>query len=61
MIRSPSNYDPVDDAARLEGRFNYVLDGMVTEGWLPASERAGMQVPPLADDQEAQGRHRTTT
>ena len=55
VIRSPSNYDPVADAARLEGRFNYVLDGMVTEGWLPASERAGMQVPPLAETKKPKG------
>jgi membrane peptidoglycan carboxypeptidase len=55
VIRSPANYDPEEDAERLEGRFNYVLDGMVAKGWLPAGERAGMQVPELADPRKARG------
>jgi membrane peptidoglycan carboxypeptidase len=55
VIRSPANYDPDEDAAALEGRFNYVLDGMVTKGWLDPSERAGMQVPKTADPKKAKG------
>ena len=55
VIRSPANYDPEDDADRLESRFNYVLDGMVAKGWLPEAERAGLQVPPLADPRKAKG------
>ena len=45
VIRSPAGYDPDKHADRLEGRFNYVLDGMVSEGWLSAADRAGLQVP----------------
>jgi membrane peptidoglycan carboxypeptidase len=55
VIRSPANYDPVDDAARLRGRFNYVLDGMVTKHWLAAGERESMQVPPLAEAKKPRG------
>ena len=55
VIRSPANYDPEEDADRLESRFNYVLDGMVAKGWLPEAERAGLQVPPLADPRKAKG------
>jgi membrane peptidoglycan carboxypeptidase len=55
VIRSPANYDPVDDAGRLQGRFNYVLDGMVTKGWLEPGERAGLQVPKLADPAKPKG------
>jgi membrane peptidoglycan carboxypeptidase len=53
VIRAPSAYDPEEDAERLEGRFNYVLDGMVSKGWLSQSERAGMEVPPLAEEKKA--------
>ncbi len=43
IINAPSLYDPANGAdakQRLENRFAYVLDGMVDEGWLTASERA---------------------
>jgi membrane peptidoglycan carboxypeptidase len=43
VINAPSLYDPANGEraqANLEKRFNYVLDGMVDEGWLTAAERA---------------------
>jgi membrane peptidoglycan carboxypeptidase len=55
VIRSPANYDPDDDAEALENRFNYVLDGMVAKNWLPAGDRAGMQVPKTADAKKPKG------
>ncbi len=55
VIRSPANYDPEDDAEALENRFNYVLDGMVAKNWLPAGDRAGMQVPKTADAKKPKG------
>ena len=55
VIRSPANYDPDDDPEALENRFNYVLDGMVAKNWLPAGERAGMQVPKTADPKKPKG------
>ncbi|MEJ2886556.1 transglycosylase domain-containing protein [Actinomycetospora aeridis] len=45
VIQAPSKWDPAqnpDDAAR---RWNYVMDGMVAQGWLPAPERASAQFP----------------
>ena len=44
-IRSPSFYDPAVDKVASEGRWNYVLDGMVQIGSLKQSERASMQYP----------------
>ncbi|HSK57449.1 MAG TPA: transglycosylase domain-containing protein, partial [Actinomycetospora sp.] len=45
VIQSPSRWDPAenpDDALR---RWNYVMDGMVAQGWLPAPERAAATFP----------------
>ncbi|WP_133251907.1 transglycosylase domain-containing protein [Actinomycetospora cinnamomea] len=45
VIQAPSRWDPAenpDDALR---RWNYVMDGMVAQGWLPASERAAATFP----------------
>ncbi|MFE9772721.1 transglycosylase domain-containing protein [Streptomyces sp. NPDC005931] len=49
LLQAPSQYDwavASDQGKRLvEQRWNYVLDNMVEEGWLDASERAGMTFP----------------
>ncbi len=45
VIRGPALYDPVTQKARAEQRFAYVLDGMVSQGWLSASERATITFP----------------
>ncbi|WP_345573353.1 transglycosylase domain-containing protein [Streptomyces prasinosporus] len=48
LVNAPSQYDVVahpENRAAVEDRWNYVLDGMVEEGWLDASERAGMRFP----------------
>ncbi len=55
VIRSPANYDPEENADRLTGRFDYVLDGMVTKGWLEQSRRSGMSLPELAEGKKARG------
>jgi membrane peptidoglycan carboxypeptidase len=55
VIRSPAGYDPERHPDRLEARFNYVLDGMVSKGWLPAGKRAGLEVPPLAEGKKPKG------
>ncbi|HVQ87899.1 MAG TPA: transglycosylase domain-containing protein [Actinomycetes bacterium] len=55
VIRSPSAYDPAEgkDAKQaLENRFNYVIDGMVEQGWLDASEAADMKVPHVPKPQQ---------
>jgi len=48
VIRGPEFYDPALGAkqtANATTRVNYVLDGMVTEGWLSAAERAKTTFP----------------
>lgn len=48
LLNAPSSYDVVthpENRARAEARWNYVLDGMVKERWLSATERAGLRFP----------------
>ncbi|MGW1891648.1 transglycosylase domain-containing protein [Streptomyces sp. NPDC002004] len=48
LLNAPSAYDVVahpDNADRAVARWNYVLDGMVKQGWLSPAERAGMKFP----------------
>ena len=53
LLQAPSQYDvknttPANRSAAV-ARWNYVLDGMVTEGWLNRAERTGMTFPqPIA-------------
>lgn len=44
-IQQPSNLDPEKNPKGAQERWNYVLDGMVSGGNLPAAERTGMQYP----------------
>ncbi|HVE74696.1 MAG TPA: transglycosylase domain-containing protein, partial [Mycobacteriales bacterium] len=44
-VRSPAAYDPSRHPERAKGRWDYVLDGMVKQGWLSPSERASMVYP----------------
>ncbi|MEV0489621.1 transglycosylase domain-containing protein [Streptomyces atratus] len=48
LLNAPSAYDVVvhpENKAAAVARWNYVLDGMVKENWLSASERATMRFP----------------
>ncbi|WP_298560152.1 transglycosylase domain-containing protein [Streptomyces luteogriseus] len=48
LVNAPSQYDVVahpENRKAAESRWNYVLDGMVTKGWLDESKRAGMKFP----------------
>ncbi|MGW0146990.1 transglycosylase domain-containing protein [Streptomyces sp. NPDC003333] len=48
LVNAPSEYDVVahpENKAGAVARWNYVLDGMVTKGWLKPSERAGLKFP----------------
>lgn len=48
LVNAPSEYDVVahpENKAAAVARWNYVLDGMVTKGWLGQSERTGMKFP----------------
>ncbi|MEO8328858.1 MAG: transglycosylase domain-containing protein, partial [Candidatus Nanopelagicales bacterium] len=56
VIRSPSSYDPAegrDEKAALEARvLNYVIPGMVEQGWLDATEAAAVTMPKVPKPQE---------
>ncbi|WP_055601656.1 transglycosylase domain-containing protein [Streptomyces aureus] len=49
LLQAPNQYDWTSASATgrklVEERWNYVLDNMVGEGWLPESERAAMKFP----------------
>jgi membrane peptidoglycan carboxypeptidase len=45
LIQSPSRWDPAKNPAKSAERWNFVLDGMVSQGWLGAGERQSMQFP----------------
>ncbi|MFD3332614.1 transglycosylase domain-containing protein [Streptomyces sp. NPDC058700] len=49
LLQAPNQYDWTSASATgrklVEERWNYVLDNMVGEGWLPADERAAMKFP----------------
>ncbi|MGW1723154.1 transglycosylase domain-containing protein [Streptomyces sp. NPDC002306] len=48
LLNAPSEYDVIahpENKAAAEARWNYVLDGMVTKGWISAGDRAGMKFP----------------
>ncbi|WP_434027927.1 transglycosylase domain-containing protein [Streptomyces graminofaciens] len=48
LLNAPSMYDVVahpENKSAAVARWNYVLDGMVKEGWLKQSERTGMKFP----------------
>ena len=46
LIQSPSRWDPAVRPERAVERWNFVLDGMVAQGWLSPGDRAAAQFPP---------------
>lgn len=47
IIKSPSGLAPENDLAALQGRWDYVLDGMVEQGWITAKERRNAEFPKI--------------
>ena len=47
-IRSPSAYDPETNPALAKERWTFVLDGMVTQNWISAGDRAKLTYPTVA-------------
>lgn len=45
-IQQPSGLDPEFNPSGAQSRWNYVLDGMVSQGQLDSTQRAAMQYPP---------------
>ncbi|GAB3595621.1 hypothetical protein GCM10027446_21210 [Angustibacter peucedani] len=48
VIRSPGLYDPVTHKDNAQARMDYVLDGMVREGWITQAERDKVRYPKIA-------------
>ncbi|MGW0944335.1 transglycosylase domain-containing protein [Streptomyces sp. NPDC002623] len=52
LVNAPSEYDIIahpENKAAAEARWNYVLDGMVTKGWLSQAKRTGMAFPAVKE------------
>ncbi|WP_313279511.1 transglycosylase domain-containing protein [Timonella senegalensis] len=45
VIPSPTNWDPQNNPEKAESRWNYVLDGMVSLGFITQADRANMEFP----------------
>lgn len=45
LIQSPSRWDPANNPTEAVARWNYVLDGMVSQHWLTPAERAAARFP----------------
>ncbi|MBV8992427.1 MAG: penicillin-binding protein, partial [Pseudonocardiales bacterium] len=45
LIQSPSHLDPAADLAAAQARWNFVLNGMVEQGWLSPAERSAQLYP----------------
>jgi membrane peptidoglycan carboxypeptidase len=45
IIRSPGGYSPDTNLDKLKGRWGYVLDGMVQQGWITPAQRAAAVFP----------------
>ncbi len=44
-VQAPSLYDPQKHPAAARQRWQYVIDGMVTQGWLSAADAAALRFP----------------
>lgn len=51
-IQAPSKWDPAKNLPQAQARWNFVLDGMVAEGWLPKAERDAAQYPATVPPQQ---------
>ncbi|MGH3881974.1 MAG: transglycosylase domain-containing protein [Pseudonocardiaceae bacterium] len=54
-IRSPSRLDPAKNLEESEIRWNFVMDGMVAQGWLSQAERAATGYPATIEPGQAPG------
>jgi membrane peptidoglycan carboxypeptidase len=54
-IRSPSRLDPAKNLEQSEARWNFVLDGMVAQGWLTQADRVAARYPATIPPGQAPG------
>ncbi|MGL4174135.1 MAG: transglycosylase domain-containing protein [Actinomycetota bacterium] len=52
-IQTPSSFDPINKKERAQARWEYVLDGMVEEGWITAEDREKQKFPSVKKQQKA--------
>jgi membrane peptidoglycan carboxypeptidase len=58
VIRGPSFYDPAlgaEQKANAQARWTYVMDGMVSQGWLTPAQRAAAKFPTVLKAPKATG------
>ena len=53
IIQAPNGLSPEENLERLTNRWNYVLDGMATQGWITAEERSNVQFPTIIPSKAA--------
>ncbi|WP_308281894.1 transglycosylase domain-containing protein [Pseudonocardia oceani] len=54
VIQSPSRWDPARNPERAAERWDFVLDGMVAQGWLDPQERADALFPATVEPRRGQ-------
>ncbi len=54
-IQAPSKWDPAKNLPEAQFRWNFVLDGMVAEGWLSRAEREAAQYPATIPPEQVSG------
>ena len=52
LIQQPSRFEQPEFREQLEARWNYTLNGMVAEDWLPPAERAQADFPAFIEKRE---------
>ncbi|RZT89209.1 membrane peptidoglycan carboxypeptidase [Pseudonocardia sediminis] len=55
LIQSPSRWDPAKNLDRSTQRWNFVLDGMVAQGWLSPADRARQTFPQWKEASKTEG------
>nr|WP_062398971.1 transglycosylase domain-containing protein [Pseudonocardia sp. AL041005-10] len=55
LIQSPSRWDPAKNLEMSQQRWNFVLDGMVTQGWMTQADRAQQRFPQWREASAAEG------
>jgi peptidoglycan glycosyltransferase len=55
LVQSPSRWDPALNPDRAAQRWNFVLDGMVAQGWLSRAERVAAVFPPTVPRRPSAG------
>ena len=53
VIKSPSGLAPESNKGGLRARWSYVLDGMQSQGWITADQRAGVRFPEILQAKNA--------